>query len=533
MGTRHEVWVKSSTSYSARQVVPRAGNRWVRALMAILVLPMAMLGLAIGTAGPAAAVGGVSSAVSGTNGFPIWYQDSAGNRVEQCLDPNDANCVVLASATYNPANPTVFPSNFPDEFFYALADSDTVATPGCLGTAPGRASVRIALEGAFINGAPAAADRMVFGRIRVKVTSGLCPNTAYQFRHPFGTITLTTNAAGAIPANVGTEDIGCVPTPAKACNFNTATTSRVFGTSAAGGFLRWDPDFAPAAPAGYLGDGAATLHPVIGGTNGNAFRILSSTGVDTGMGTSLFGVAGKLAGSLLATPEPLDLGGIALGSASAPKTVNITNVDRAAVTLGTPTLSSTEFSLAGGNCAVGRSLTRDASCSYSVRFTPTGLAGRRAATLTIPSTGGVRSPLVINLTAAATNVGDAPTLSLSSASMSFGNVRLRTASPLQHLVVTNTGRAPLGITDVSFDPATAPEPDQYRVLGDTCSTGAFVDPGLSCTIDLQFAPFVNGVHGTRILISSNAGSGLDTVTVTIPRSLAPSGKLFARVHAVK
>lgn len=513
MSTRHEIRTTSSSS-SARQVVPRADNRLLRILLGVLILPMAMLGIAIGTAAPAAAVGGVSSTVSTTNGFPAWYQDSAGNRVEQCLDPNDANCVVLASATYNPANPTVFPSNFPDEFFYALADSDNVATPGCLGTSPGRASVRLAVEGAFINGAPAAADRMVFGRIRVKVTSGLCPNTAYQFRHPFGTITLTTNAAGAIPANVGTEDIGCVPTPTKACTFTTATSSRVFGTSAAGGFLRWDPAVAPAAPAGYLGDGAATLHAITGGTNGNAFRILSSSGVDTGMGTSLFGVAGKLAGSLVATPEPVDLGGVALGSAGTAKTITITNVDRAAVTLGTPTLSSTEFALTGGNCTIGRSMTRDASCTFQVRFTPTGLAGRRSATLSIPSTGGVRSPLVVNLTAAATNVGDAPTLSLSSTSLAFGSVRLRTASPVQHLVVTNTGRAPLGVSDVSFDPATMPEPDQYRVLGDTCSTGAFVDPGLSCTIDVQFAPFVSGVHGTRILLSSNAGSGLDSVALS-------------------
>ncbi len=41
---------------------------------------------------------------------------------------------------------------------------------------------------------------MVFGRIRVRVTSGLCPNTTYQFRHPFGTEMFTTNAAGGIPA---------------------------------------------------------------------------------------------------------------------------------------------------------------------------------------------------------------------------------------------------------------------------------------------------------------------------------------------
>ena len=483
--------------------------------MGVVLLPAGLLAMVVaGPASPASAVGVVSSTVDASNGFPAWYQDATGSRVAQCLDPADPNCVVLASASFDPAAPTVFPTNFPDEFFYTLADSDLVTTPGCLGTAPGRASVRIATEGAFINGAPAAADRMVFGRIRVKVTSGLCPNTTYRFRHPFGTETLTTNAAGGIPANVGTEDIGCVPAPGAPCNFAAATASRVFGTAGAGGFLRWDPAFAPAAPAGYLGDGGATLHEITGGTTGNAFRILDSVGNDTGLGTALFGVAGKLAGSLVANPDPADFGGVPLGAPSAAKTVTVTNVDSAAVTLGAATATSAEFAVTGGSCATGTVLTRDQSCTYAVTFTPITLAGRRSATLDIPSAGGVRSPLSVRLTGAGTNLGAAPTATLSTSTLAFGDVRVRTTSPLQHIIVTNNGTAPLGVTDVSFDPATVPEPDQYRILGDTCSTGVFVDPGSSCSIDVEFAPFVTGDHPTALLISSNAGGGLDAVTVT-------------------
>ena len=48
--------------------------------------------------------------------------------------------MVLGDEFYDPDLPQVFPSNFPGEFFYGLADSQQVATPGCGGTSPGTAS---------------------------------------------------------------------------------------------------------------------------------------------------------------------------------------------------------------------------------------------------------------------------------------------------------------------------------------------------------------------------------------------------------
>ena len=76
----------------------------------------------------------VSTTVDPTHGFPIWYQDGslpAGVRVEPCLDAASGKCVLLADPGFNPANPIVFPSNFPSEFFYAIADADKLTSPGC------------------------------------------------------------------------------------------------------------------------------------------------------------------------------------------------------------------------------------------------------------------------------------------------------------------------------------------------------------------------------------------------------------------
>ena len=289
-----------------------------------------------------------------------------------------------------------------------------MATPGCAGTAPGRALVTLALEGAFVNGPPAAGEQVMFGRIRISVTSGLCPNTTYQFRHPFGTETFTTNAAGGVPPNIGTQDVGCVGlVPPARCNFTLANASRVMG-SAADGFLHWDTG----APAGYLGDGV-TAHAIVGGTAGNDFTILDSAGNDLGLSTNQFVVAGKLAGSLSANPRAVDFGGVAVGSTSPTKTVTVTNLDKASVTPSAATITGTDaamFSIAPGTdlCA-GRVLTRDQTCTIGLQFSPPGPAGQRAATLNVASTGGVHSPLTVALSGTGTNAGAAPILTKTTA----------------------------------------------------------------------------------------------------------------------
>lgn len=79
----------------------------------------------------------MSSTVDPLNGVPSWYQNSAGNRVEACLDPNDANCMLPTGTPFDPSQPEVFPTNFPDEFFYASATSSNVATPGARARRPG------------------------------------------------------------------------------------------------------------------------------------------------------------------------------------------------------------------------------------------------------------------------------------------------------------------------------------------------------------------------------------------------------------
>ena len=254
---------------------------------------------------------GVSPTIDQNIGYPTWYEDSANIRVEPCLDGSDPTCVLPGAGEepqYNPAAATVFPTNFPSEFFYWIAESDQMATPG-----GGKVSMRFAVEGAFVNEVPVPGDQMVFGRVRITGTE-LQPNATYTAVHPYGTTTYQTDAEGRFVRTASTEDIGCGDVGV--CNFSLPLNSRVFG-----GFLRWDAG----APAGYLGDGV-TPHTVTGSPSGNNFFQLTGPGLPAeGLRTNLFTVSGKL-------------------STGAPEPAPCVNVAPAPVTLTAPATGSTDAS---------------------------------------------------------------------------------------------------------------------------------------------------------------------------------------------
>lgn len=201
--------------------------------------------------------------ISEVHGFPLWYKDENGLRLELNVDPNDPFSGL--DPLPDPASPVSFPDNFPGEAFYFAAEAEMTTGTG------ERARLVLALEAAFINEIPAAGDQIVFGRVRIRV-EGLTANAEYTVRHPYGVDTFVVEPDPDEPG-LGeinfTEDIGDL----SGNNFARATTSRIHP------FLRWDPSVAPAPPAGYIGD-PNVEHPVIGsvildpqGQPQNYFRI--------------------------------------------------------------------------------------------------------------------------------------------------------------------------------------------------------------------------------------------------------------------
>ena len=465
----------------------------------------------------------VSPTVRDSDHFPKYYQDSTGTRIEPCLDVSDPNCVVLGDQFYNTNQPLSFPGNYPGEWFYQVVDSQAVSTPGCGGTAPGTASVRMSLEGAFANGTPVDGDQITFTRMRVFVTSGLCPNTPYTFETPYGTLTRTTNAAGQITRNAsviagGTVDTGCAPVAPATCDFSQALLP---DTSAAGikpngdtdalSYLRWDPADA-SAPANYLGD-ARAFHKVVGGTYVAAgdsqpvdkFAIFDSAGNNVGQ-TDTFTVSGKLAGPLQTDVSSVDFGHQPAGQTSGSRTVTVTNVAATPTTVSAVALSgvnSGDFRVTGGTCA-GATVAVDGTCTVTVAFAPAA-AGTKNATLRITPTGTGPATLV-----ALTGIADqaaAPVAQVTPGVLAYGNVASGQPSTLS-TTVANTGQAPLVVGAPTL---TGTNADAYSVTANTCTT---VAPGANCTISVKYAPTALGSQVASLVIPHNAGTGSTTVSLT-------------------
>ncbi len=196
-------------------------------------------------------------------GFPLWYKDTNGLRLELCLDETDVHCI--AGPRPAPSQPVEFPGNFPDEAFWWAGVSD-------MRTSAGNARLVMALEAAFSVGPVVPGDQVAFSRIRLRV-DGL-PVGVYTVTHPYGVDQYIVDPASANATRSinNTRDTGDF---SGGGNFDVALNGRT------GPFLVWDSDQA-LLPAGYLAD-PLVPHTVTGSPyNTNLFRIEGPAGAFSG-----------------------------------------------------------------------------------------------------------------------------------------------------------------------------------------------------------------------------------------------------------
>ncbi len=267
-------------------------------LAAVLLMPA---NAALQAAGP----------VDPSNGFPQFYRDANGVALQQCLADAtgfaDPFCTLVAAAKgvtiFNASAPIHFPDNFPQEVFYWTATSRTINGDLIVGQhLTGRATLTLALEGAFATlnpkGAVQDGQQVTFLRINLAPITGLVPGATYTVTHPFGSFTVTADAAGNTP-RTRFED-GCLAAP---CNFSLllpAPTTNIGQFLALTGALPGGAALNPADPAArYIGNGALLAQPntITPGPNGDLFRIdgpdIGGPGINSAE-TNLWIISGKL-----------------------------------------------------------------------------------------------------------------------------------------------------------------------------------------------------------------------------------------------
>jgi hypothetical protein len=206
-----------------------------------------------------------------------------------------------------------------------------------------------------------------------------------------------------------------------------------------------------------------------------------------------------------------------VGTTSSAETVTIYNVGTSALTISSISSSLGDFLISSSTCS--GSIAADESCTFSVVFAPSA-SGLRSGEITVQHNAAIGNPIVIS--ASGSGIGSVQTTtSLSATSLVFESLFVGQSSREQTVTLTNSGNTPLTISSVSGSNA-------HFLLGDsTCTNGAAIAAGGSCTVDVIFSPASAAVLEATFVIAHNGVGGGNAVSVSgVGRVLPANAQLM-------
>jgi len=253
-------------------------------------------------------------------------------------------------------------------------------------------------------------------------------------------------------------------------------------------------------------------------------------------------VAVALRGVSVRTPAPevglsqasLDFGTVTFGVPSIARTVTLTNIGTAAMSVTRIASTSTEFAVTH-NCPA--SLAVAASCVISVTFTP---VSANAAESVFITTNAISSPNSIVLTGLGTRA-TLPTLAWQPAAsaLSFASTVVGVTSASQSLTLVNRGPGAALISSLGVAGADAAS---FAVgAGSTCRAGVSLDVNASCTVVVSFVPGSTGAKTANLQVASNgtppgdvilSGSGASPSTGSGTITVSPTTLDFSSIGVV-
>jgi hypothetical protein len=235
-----------------------------------------------------------------------------------------------------------------------------------------------------------------------------------------------------------------------------------------------------------------------------AVRVTTLSAVDTGgekwlrAGTKGRGVwQAELASTALKTstatatilPATLIFAAQAVATTSGAESLTIQNTGAIALTLGAPTVSSSDF-VVSNQCPA--TLAPAAGCAFSIVFAPTA-TGQRSGTVTMAANvqGGV---LTANVQGVGTQQG---TMVVTPLRLDFGSVRIGQTSPVQYVTVANTGTKVAGLKPLNIS-------GPFTITANTCGLSLAVNT--SCTVGVVFSPAGSGAASGSLVATDDAGT---------------------------
>ena len=211
--------------------------------------------------------------------------------------------------------------------------------------------------------------------------------------------------------------------------------------------------------------------------------------------------------SATVSPASLTFPSTPTGVVSASQTSTFTNT-------GTTALSINLILLQGqfkqtNNC--GGSVAAGAVCTFTITYNPTS-TGPATGSIDVSDNAGDQ---IISLSGTATAA--APVVTLSASSLTFASTPVNTSAPVQMVTVTNTGNAPLTISNI----AAISGANQFTQTNNCTSAAIAVNS--SCTINVTFSPTSTGALTASVTLTDNATPTSQTIALSGTGSAAPAG----------
>jgi hypothetical protein len=255
--------------------------------------------------------------------------------------------------------------------------------------------------------------------------------------------------------------------------------------------------------AGYAGDGGSA-------TKAN---LSSPTGVGVDSQGEVYIISSATSGQVirkLGVSGSLNLGSLAVGSASAVQYVTLSNTGNSSLTFTNESFTAgntTDFSIDPGttNCNYTTPLVVGQSCKIGFLFKPT-VAGARSATFTFADNT-VTGLNTIQLAGTGVATGT-PAAKLSATSQSFGSITSGTTKT-RPFTITNSGGGTLNVTAIN---TTGANPAAFTHTSN-CGGNPLAANAL-CTVQVTFTPTAAGSFSATMSIVDNATGSPQTVALT-------------------